>query len=411
MITLRDYQDKIADWACNTVSHYGIAYLAMEVRTGKTLTALVAAKRYGAKKVLFLTKKRAIQSIEHDYELLDKPFEITVTNYENLHHVTDNDYDLLICDENHLNSAFPKPNNRTKIIKKRFGKIAHIYLSGTPAIESGSQWYHSLWMSDNSPFRNYPNFYRWANDYVNVRMKYLGSRQVRDYTDSKDNLIMAKINHLIYWFTQSEAGFSGSVDEGVLYCRMSDRTNAMLKRLAKDRVIKGATDVILGDTPVKLMSKLHQLESGTVILESEKAIITDTTKAEFIRDKFAGKKIAIFYFFKKELDVIQQVMGDKICTDLATFDTTDKWIALQQVSGSEGISLKAADFIVYYSWGYSGKNYTQSRDRMSTIDRKENNVIFVFQPGGLMEKIYDTIKNKKKYNDKMFIKDFKTISY
>lgn len=411
MITLRDYQDKIADWACKTVRQYGVAYLAMEVRTGKTLTALEAAKRYGAKKVLFLTKKRAIQSIEHDYELLDKPFSITVTNYENLHHVTDNDYDLLICDENHLNSAFPKPNNRTKIIKKRFGRIAHIYLSGTPAIESGSQWYHSLWMSDNSPFRYYPNFYRWANDYVNVRMKYLGSRQVRDYTDSKDNLIMAKINHLIYWFTQSEAGFSGSVDEGVMLCRMSDRTNEMLKKLTKDRVIKGETDVILGDTPVKLMSKLHQLESGTVILESGKAIITDTTKAEFIMEKFKDKKIAIFYFFKKELDVIQQVIGDMICTDLATFDTTDKWIALQQVSGSEGISLKAADFIVYYSWGYSGKNYTQSRDRMSTIDRKENNVIFVFQKGGLMERIYKTIVNKKKYNDKLFEKDVKFLEY
>ena len=411
MITLRDYQDKIADWACKTVRQYGVAYPAMEVRTGKTLTALEAAKRYGAKKVLFLTKKRAMPSIENDYKAIDKPFNIVIINNEQLHNLVDNDFDLLISDEHHRNSAFPKPNTGTKIIKHRFGHIAQIYLSGTPAIESGSQWYHSFWCSNNSPFRYYANFYKWANDYTYPKMKYLGSRQVRDYSSSKDDAIMAKINHLIYFFTQKEAGFISGIDENVLHCRMSDRTNSMLKLLAKDRIIRGNEDVILGDTPVKLMSKLHQLESGTVILESEKAIITDTTKVEFIRDKFAGKKIAIFYFFKKELELIKSVMGDKICTDLETFEKTDKWIALQQVSGSEGISLKAADYIVYLSWGYSGKNYTQSRDRMSTIDREDNNVIFVFQKGGLMERIYKTIINKKKYNDKLFEKDVRFLEY
>ena len=44
-----------------------------------------------------------------------------------------------------------------------------------------------------------------------------------------------------------------------------------------------------------------------------------------------------------ELEMIKYFYGDKVCFDLETFDTTDKNIALQIVSGREGISLKNAD--------------------------------------------------------------------
>ena len=61
----------------------------MEVRTGKTLTSLNIANLYKAKNVLFLTKKKAIQSIQDDYKLLAPAYTITVINDESLHKVTD----------------------------------------------------------------------------------------------------------------------------------------------------------------------------------------------------------------------------------------------------------------------------------------------------------------------------------
>ena len=45
------------------MNNYKIVYIAAEVRTGKSLMALLTAKKFGAKKVLFLTKKKAIDSI------------------------------------------------------------------------------------------------------------------------------------------------------------------------------------------------------------------------------------------------------------------------------------------------------------------------------------------------------------
>ena len=67
MYKLRDYQVNLSSKANDILTKYKIVYLAMEVRTGKTLTALKTAELYGAQKVLFLTKKKAISGIYEDY--------------------------------------------------------------------------------------------------------------------------------------------------------------------------------------------------------------------------------------------------------------------------------------------------------------------------------------------------------
>src|SRR5690606_5689571 len=58
---------------------------------------------YGAKKVIFTTKKKAIKGITEDYHDFgyDQHFELTVINNESLHTIPDNDFDLLISDEHH----------------------------------------------------------------------------------------------------------------------------------------------------------------------------------------------------------------------------------------------------------------------------------------------------------------------
>jgi hypothetical protein len=401
---LREYQIEISEQAAEKLKRLGCIYLSMSVRTGKTLTALNIAKLINAKSVLFLTKLRAIDSIKSDYEMMKPDFKITIINNESMHKV-EGTFDLIISDENHRNSAFPKPNKSAKYIRERWGHLPFIFLSGTPAAESGSQWFHSFWICKNNPFNKYKNFYEWSKIFTNDKVKYLGQLKVKDYSDSKDDLIKPIINPYIFTYTQEEAGFETKINERVIYCEMSEITNKLINILLKDYIIRGNNETILADTPVKLMSKTHQLSNGSVIFESGNSKILDKTKAKFIKEYFKNNKIAIFYFFKQEYELLKDVFGESLTNDLNEFNTTDKNIALQQIAGSEGISLKKADKLVYYSFGYSGKNYIQGRDRLTTIDRNRNEVYFVFQKGDINEKIYNVIKNKKKYNEKIFIKD------
>jgi hypothetical protein len=187
---------------------------------------------------------------------------------------------------------------------------------------------------------------------------------------------------------------------------MTDRTKQIIKTLEKDLVVEGKDEVILADTPVKLMQKLHQLWSGTVKFESGNSMVIDTTKAKFIKSKFSNNKIGIFYKFKEELSALQQVFGDSLTTELDEFDSTDKNIALQIISGREGISLKNADYLVFYNIDFSATSYWQARDRLSSLKRLSNKIYWVFSKEGIEDKIYKIIKSKKKYTLNIFKKDY-----
>jgi len=91
MTKLRGYQIELANKAVDILNRKKIVYLNLEVRTGKTLTSLEIAKLFGAKNVLFATKKKAIGSILKDYEVFgyNDFFQIVVINNESLHKVDD----------------------------------------------------------------------------------------------------------------------------------------------------------------------------------------------------------------------------------------------------------------------------------------------------------------------------------
>lgn len=402
---LRKYQKELANKGVTILTTYGIVYLAMEVRTGKTLTALEIAKLYGSKSVLFITKKKAIKSIEKDYKNFGYTFNLTVINNESLH-LMYGEYDLLISDEHHRNGAFPKPNKVTQLIKQKYANLPMIFLSGTPHPESYSQIFHQFWISNNTPFGYYSNFYKWAKDFVIEKKKYLGYANVNDYSQAKMEIIKPIIEKYFIRFTQKEAGFETSVNENILYCDMLDITYNVAKQLKKDKVVQGVFETILADTGVKEMSKLHQIYSGTVKFESGKSVILDYSKGFFIKDKFEGQKIAIFYKFKQEYNLLKEVFGDLLTDDLSEFDNSNKNIALQIVSGREGISLAKAKYLVYFNIDFSAVSYWQSRDRLTTMERTANDVYWIFSKGGIESKIYKAVSNKKDFTLSVFKKTY-----
>jgi hypothetical protein len=86
------------------------------------------------------------------------------------------------------------------------------------------------------------------------------------------------------------------------------------------------------------------------------------------------------------------------------FNETDKHIALQIVSGREGISLKNADVLVYYNIDFSALSYWQSRDRLTTMERKTNDIYWIFSDKGIELQIYKQVIAKKDYTLNHFIK-------
>ena len=408
MVEFRDYQKDIITKGTEMLFSYGFLYLAMEVRTGKTLTSLGICEQLNVENVLFLTKKKAMSSIIDDFDMLcPSNYCLFTINYESMHKIPNIRWDVIICDEAHSMGAFPKPSKRAKDVKNLIQRHDPyvILMSGTPTPESYSQMYHQVYAIRNNPFSRYSSFYKFANDWVKVKQRKINGNFINDYSHGLDSITKA-MSHYTINYSQKQAGFEVDTREHILRVTLEDKTYALAKRLSKDLVVEGKDEVILADTAVKLMMKLHQIYSGTVKFESGNSMVIDMTKANFIKERFKGKKIGIFYKFTAELKAIKEAYGDGITTELSEFESTDKSIALQIVSGREGISLRQADALVYYNIDFSATSYWQSRDRMTTRDRLESDVYWIFSEGGIEDDIYKAVSKKKTYTVNYFKKDF-----
>ena len=409
MYHLRPHQIKFSKKILEVLNTYKIAYLAGEVRSQKTLTALEAARLYEASKVIVITKKKAIPSILSDYKNFGFDYEIVVINYESLHKLDNYDCDLVIYDESHSLSGFPKTSVRTKLCKKLFFNVPCILMTGTPAVESYSQYYHQFFVSSYSPFSQYKNFYKWVKDFVDVWERKLPTHSIRVY----DRANMAKIDKILKPYmvvmTQQDAGFEVKINEHYLTVKTPWSIRNAVTRLLKNKVIQGETGYIFGDTPAKLQSKVHQLYNGHCIVEDQNGEtfnkIFNFYKVDFIRERFKHDKIVIMYYYQNDLKMIESVFGEAVTTNIDEFNNTNKSFALQQ-SSSEGMNLSKAKYLVYLNLGFSGKNYIQSRDRMTVQSRKENNIYFICESDGITENILKAVTKKKNFNSRLFKQNF-----
>lgn len=405
MMELRDYQEEISDKAVEILRSKKLVYLAMEVRTGKTITAIATAYKYGAKKILFVTKLKAVKDIKAQ---INNP-KVQVINYDMLHKV-EAIYDFVIIDEAHSLGAFPEASTRVKHLKRICLMLPIIYLSGTPTPESYSQIFHQFHVSSFSPFKDYNNFYQWAKDYVRVSKKYVFNRAINDYSDADEWLIKDRTSKLFLTYTQEQAGFMQLVQENILYVKMEESTYKFADRLRIDKIVTNKEQKsVLADTAVKLMNKMHQIYSGTVIIDEpeREGKVFDYTKAEFIKQYFTGRKIAIFYKFVSEAYALRWVFG-KVFDDPEEFNNADKGVFISQiVAGREGINLSTADALVFYNIDFSATSYWQSRARIQTKDReKDAQIYWIFSEGGIEDKIYKAVMDKKDYTLSHFKKDF-----
>jgi len=315
-------------------------------------------------------------------------------------HKCESDFDLIILDESHCLGQYPQPAERVKELKRICTNKPIIYLSGTPTPESYSQFYHQFYISSFSPFAE-KKFYEWHKNYGIHAVKFLYNRQINDYSKTKKELVLEKVQHLILSYTQEQAGFEVFVEEKIIMLPMPEKIGWAVKKLQKDKIITTKEGkVILGDTAVKEMQKVHQLCGGTVKVEEGEAIVIDMSKAEYIKEHFAGKKVAIFYKYVAEMAALKWVFNGRIITDPMEFNKAGNDVVFisQIQSGREGINLSTADCLIMYNIDFSAVSYWQARARLQTKDRKEDAIVYwLFFTGGIEEKIYKVVEGKKDF--------------
>ena len=248
MFELREYQKKASKDGFDILRKKGILILNFEVRTGKTHIALDIGRNYN--NVLFVTKKKAISSIEADYKTAGHNYNLTVINYESLHKIKGR-FDLVIADESHGLGAYPKPSKRVKELSKHITKDL-ILMTGTLLPESNAQIYHQLYVSHKTPFRAFRSFYNWHKVFGTSATIYTSYGEAKDYSIVDYSKIKEYIKPLLLTYTQKEAGFNSNIKEKILRVPIKESTIKLANRLKKDLVVEGKDEVLLADTGSKI---------------------------------------------------------------------------------------------------------------------------------------------------------------
>lgn len=393
------------------LNEYGVAYLAGQLRTGKTLTALHTAEQFMrdytydgnvAFNLLFITSKAAISSIESDYIKGNFKFNLRVANYEQVLTSKLDDFipHFLVLDEGHRLGHYPKPGKTAKKIRIMFGGLPTLLLSGTPSPESYSQLFNQFWVTRQGPWKAFQGFYKWAHQYVNITQSFIGMGQLKNnYSDAKPT-VMKEFNKLCVTMTQKQAGFDGKIVEEVIACETPDYINTIIKALTKDQYYSEKAFELTGDTAGKLSSLVHQVSSGTVIDDTGTGRTLHLFKTVQINNKFVSKghKTAIYYWFKEEGEMLKRFFKNHTDNPEHWKTCSAKTVFIKQIrSGREGVNLASADVLVFFNISYSAVSYWQARARSQSFKGGNKRVVWLFSTKGIEQYIYDVVSDKKDF--------------
>ena len=417
------HQTEISLQAYGLLKRYGWVYLAMQERTGKTLTSILVAEMSKCTNILVITKAKAlkgdddkdivsakggwagalnlylkVKSVNQVWKTATKTY--TIVNYESIHKISGK-YDLVIIDEAHSKiAAYPKVSlTWNKVYAFTKGKPV-IYLSATPSAQSHSQLYHQLKLCTFSPWAKYKNFYDWFNVYGLPETKRIGGgQQIIVYDKCRDDLIQKIKDTFFISYTRKQLGFKVEPVNVKVYIEPSPYTKKLYNILSNDKVItadKFMVDVecdYIADSVIRHRVGMHQIEGGTLKISDTQSIkLGNTEKIDWIKKEYGdSSNIVIFYQFVHEEILLKEHFNNARI--------------LQGTSYAEGVDLSMYETLIIYSMDYSTAKYSQRKARQANIARVDDiNVIYLLMKGAISDQVYTTVcENNKNYVDSYFI--------
>jgi hypothetical protein len=387
------HQVDISSQALDILRKHMIVYLAMQERTGKTLTSILICEQTKCNNILVITKKKALVGWIDTLSKYTHNKTYECINYESLHKCTFKP-DLVIIDEAHSNlGAYPKVGKTWKEVYKFTKGKPIIYLSATPSAQTYAQLYHQFKLSSWTPWIKYPSFYNWHKYYGIENIIYLGGRQIKQYNEVKSEKVMRDVEPLFISYTRTELGFEHEPNDILHYIDLSSEVREYYNKLLKDRVAIVVGTEVIADTVMALRTKLHQLEGSTLKQDDKNIFLSKIDKIDYILKTWGDSdNLVIFYQYQNELSLLKQ-----------TFKSAT---ILQGTSFAEGVDLSMYETCVVYSMDFSTAKYTQRRARQCNMKRDTPiDFHFLLVKGAISEQVYKTVAvNRTNFVDSYFNK-------
>jgi SNF2 family DNA or RNA helicase len=368
-------------------------------------------------KIVVGTSEKRKKTLE-SWETTGDKLHVAVINYESSWRVLDAikawNPDMIICDES---QKIKNPSAKQTKGLIELGDVAKykMILTGTPVTQGVLDFWSQYRFLDSRIFGT--SYYRFRNQYA-IMGGYM-NKQVVGYQNLED--AANKAHSIAYRVTKKEAiDLPDEMDQTIYACLDS---NAL--KFYKEMESRMWTEIegkeIQAQIVLTKLMKLAQITGGFVNTDDGSTVEANTAKIDALRDLIdsypKGKKIVIFANFRAEIaGIVKTVkelgrtvaeftgdtpydMREKINIDFQTKEYPEV-LVLQAQTGGRGITLTAADTIIFYSLNYSLENYEQAKARIHRIGQTNKvTYVHIITKGSVDETILDALKSKKDVAD------------
>jgi len=401
----RPKQIEKAEKAYAILEEYGLVYLAMEERCGKSLTAILTAEKMPTRnKGLIVTKVKALEGWEQTLKEFEHKKQYDLINYHKLKNIKGK-YDFAILDESHAYiSAAPIRSGMWKLLFAIVYGIPIIYMSATPHAQGYHLLINQLALSKWSPFKKFKDYYEWYKEYADrdkngdFKMVVINAYQKAiNYKAVQGDRIARETKHLFVTGTRAEMGFEQEPEDVEHWIKLSDSTKAAYNLIVEKRVLNftsketGKSYKLIADSPAKFRYALHMLEGGTLKIDDEYVILGNREKIDWILEKFGDTEdLVIMYQYKGEKIKLERVFK--------------KALIRQGDAFAEGVDFSKHKHLVIYSQSFSTAKHSQRRARQANQNRKDEILVhFPLVKGAASAHVYKEVsKNKRDFVDTVF---------
>jgi hypothetical protein len=400
------HQEEISDLAVDKLLTYNLVYLAMEERTGKSITSILICEKLGyCKSILIITKKKALEGWQDTLGKFKTKKKYKLVNFHQAHKLLPSDYDTIIIDEAHSYiSGYPKRSAMWKAIAMLCKNKPVIYNSATPHAQGYQLLYNQLAVSSFSPFKEYKNFYEWykafgerdkQGDLLTVRIN--AYRKAFDHKRIEAKKVLPFVEHLFITKTRAELGFEQEPEDVIHYVALNENIKTIYNHILKHKVFEFYSEelnkdiTLICDSPMKLRFALHMLEGGSFKVDQDYIVLSNTEKIDYILKTWGDSKdlVIMYNYIQDEVKLKRFFKNAAI---------------LQATSYAEGIDLSMYKHLVIYSQDFSTSKHTQRRARQANKNRTEEiKVHFLLVKNAISEQVYKAVSlNKVNFVDSLF---------
>jgi len=342
-------------------------------------------------------------------EIIKGDAEFVIINYDGLEIVAEavaqGGFDLIVIDEA---NAYKNPQTkRWKILSKLVQPTTWLWmLTGTPASQSPVDAYGIAKLVNPN---NIPRFFGGFRDQVMNKVTQFKWVPKPDANDTVYRALQPAIR-----FTKEQCLDLPEMTYVTRDVPLTAQQEKYYELLRRQLIVQAAGEEITTVNAAANLNKLLQLSGGAVYSDTGEVVQFDASnRLAVLREVIeeSSHKVLVFVPFRHAIEVVSEdlkkhgyatalihggVSASKRTEIFERFQTTDspQVLVIQPQAASHGVTLHAANTIVYWSPVMSVETYLQCNARVHRAGQKNPSVVVHLQGSGVERRMYTMLNNK-----------------